>query len=146
MNGLVWKVISGGQTGADHAGLRAAKDSGINTGGTAPRNFMTEEGSKPELEIEFDSFSVGATKVTDVSVKSIVCLLEREYWIHPAGHERALRLFSFGGLSGGPAFIFRSIISEFVGIIYEYSKNYDYFLLSRVNSIEKDGKIAICGS
>ena len=98
------------------------------------------------LEVEFESFSLGATKVTDVSHKSIVCLLEREFWIHPAGHERALRLVSFGGLSGGPAFIFRSLVSEFVGIIYEYSENNEYFLLSRCSPIGKDGKIGSYGS
>lgn len=43
------KVISGGQTGADEAGLRAAVDAGIQTGGTAPANFMTEAGPNEQL-------------------------------------------------------------------------------------------------
>lgn len=48
------KVISGGQTGADYAGLLAAKDLGIATGGTAPRgwriqNFDGSEGTNPAL-------------------------------------------------------------------------------------------------
>lgn len=37
-------VISGGQTGADIAGLRAAREVGIPTGGFAPRGWMTEKG------------------------------------------------------------------------------------------------------
>lgn len=40
----VHKVISGGQTGADQAGLRAARDLGICTGGTAPADFYTDKG------------------------------------------------------------------------------------------------------
>ncbi len=43
------KVISGGQTGADIAGLRAAKISGLETGGWIPRGFRTETGSNPSL-------------------------------------------------------------------------------------------------
>jgi len=42
------KVISGGQTGADIAGLIAAKKCGLDTGGVCARNFQTEIGNKPE--------------------------------------------------------------------------------------------------
>jgi hypothetical protein len=42
------QVISGGQTGADIAGLRAAKRVGIPTGGTAPKGWETEDGPKPD--------------------------------------------------------------------------------------------------
>lgn len=46
---IITKVISGGQTGADLAGLRAAVACGIATGGTAPRHFKTEDGMRPNL-------------------------------------------------------------------------------------------------
>lgn len=46
----LYRVISGGQTGADQAGLIAAYRSGLQTGGTAPSNFYTEIGSNPILE------------------------------------------------------------------------------------------------
>jgi hypothetical protein len=36
------RVISGGQSGADQAGLRAARTAGILTGGTAPRGWLAE--------------------------------------------------------------------------------------------------------
>jgi len=42
------KVISGGQTGADLGGLKAAKASGIQTGGLIPSGFLTEVGPRPE--------------------------------------------------------------------------------------------------
>lgn len=38
------KVISGGQTGADQAGIFAAKDLGFATGGYAPKGYRTTDG------------------------------------------------------------------------------------------------------
>ena len=46
-------VISGGQTGADQAGLRAAKQLGYRTGGMMPLGYRTEDGPRPDLAIEF---------------------------------------------------------------------------------------------
>lgn len=43
------KIVSGGQTGADIAGLKFALEIGIPTGGWAPRGYINEEGKKPEL-------------------------------------------------------------------------------------------------
>ena len=45
------KVISGGQTGADQAGLLAAWRAGLETGGTAPAGFYTDTGNNPLLEV-----------------------------------------------------------------------------------------------
>ena len=44
------KVISGGQTGADRAGLECAKELGLETGGTAPSNYYTEDG--PDISLK----------------------------------------------------------------------------------------------
>lgn len=46
---MLKKIISGGQTGADRAGLDAARTLGLQTGGYAPANFRTEGGSDPSL-------------------------------------------------------------------------------------------------
>jgi hypothetical protein len=43
------KIVSGGQTGADRGGLQAGKKLGLETGGTAPRGFRTENGPDPSL-------------------------------------------------------------------------------------------------
>lgn len=43
------KIISGGQTGVDQLALKVGKYLGIETGGTAPKGFLTEEGSTPIL-------------------------------------------------------------------------------------------------
>ena len=42
----IFKIISGGQTGADKGGLIAAKKANIKTGGIAPKGFMTEAGKR----------------------------------------------------------------------------------------------------
>lgn len=47
------KVISGGQTGADQAGLIAAARFGIATGGWMPRGFETADGPNPQLAHRF---------------------------------------------------------------------------------------------
>ena len=46
---LAMKVISGGQTGSDQAGLAAAKELGLETGGWLPKGYMTAEGPRPDL-------------------------------------------------------------------------------------------------
>lgn len=50
---MIEKVISGGQIGADIAGLRAAKAAGIKTGGFAPRCFKTLIGPNLNLRTEY---------------------------------------------------------------------------------------------
>jgi len=44
------KVISGGQCGSDRGGIEAAKNFGIETGGTAPAGWRTWYGPAPELK------------------------------------------------------------------------------------------------
>src|SRR5262245_37269304 len=46
-------VVSGGQTGADQAGLIAARRFGIPTGGWMPKGFLTTTGPAPDLAREF---------------------------------------------------------------------------------------------
>lgn len=53
VNWKLEKVISGGQIGADIAGVRAAKVAGIPTGGYMPVGWITYNGLRPEYEQEF---------------------------------------------------------------------------------------------
>ncbi len=46
---MIERVITGGQTGADQRGPRAARPGGIPTGGWAPRGWLTEAGPAPSL-------------------------------------------------------------------------------------------------
>src|SRR5262245_12501737 len=50
---MLARVISGGQTGADQGGWRAARAVGIETGGWMPRGFLTEGGPRPAFAREF---------------------------------------------------------------------------------------------
>jgi hypothetical protein len=45
---MLERIISGFQTGADIAGIRAAQDVGFSTGGWMPRGWRTEVGPRPE--------------------------------------------------------------------------------------------------
>ena len=47
------KIVSGGQTGADRAGLAAGKALGLETGGWLPRGCWTEDGPMPSLVTEY---------------------------------------------------------------------------------------------
>ncbi len=51
---MIEKIISGGQTGADIAGLIVAKNFGLETGGWMPKGFLTQAGPKPEWAEMFD--------------------------------------------------------------------------------------------
>jgi hypothetical protein len=46
---MLTRIVSGGQTGVDQAGLYAAQILGIATGGWAPQGWMTERGPMREL-------------------------------------------------------------------------------------------------
>jgi hypothetical protein len=45
---MIAKVQSGGQTGTDVAGVRAARRLGIPTGGVMPKGWKTLDGPRPE--------------------------------------------------------------------------------------------------
>ena len=46
-------VVSGGQTGADRAGLLAAEALGIPTGGWMPRGYLASDGKHPDFAMRF---------------------------------------------------------------------------------------------
>jgi Circularly permutated YpsA SLOG family len=52
------KIISGGQTGADQAGWRAAKACGVPVGGWMPKGFLTEDGTHPEFAEQFGALEL----------------------------------------------------------------------------------------
>ena len=47
---MIIKVLSGGQTGVDKIGLEVARAMKIETGGTAPKNWITENGPDSTLK------------------------------------------------------------------------------------------------
>jgi hypothetical protein len=46
---MLERVVSGGQTGVDQAGWRAARACGLATSGWMPKTFLTEDGPRPEF-------------------------------------------------------------------------------------------------
>ena len=55
---MVFKIISGGQTGSDQAGWRAALNIGLETGGWMPHDFGTEDGPRPEFAQRYGAKTV----------------------------------------------------------------------------------------
>lgn len=64
------KVISGGQTGADRAGLEIAKRLGYKTGGTVPRGYRTSIG--PDLTLkEFGVVEHSSSRYPPRTIKNV---------------------------------------------------------------------------
>lgn len=62
------RVISGGQSGADRAGLEVARVLGIETGGTAPKGYRTEFG--PDLALR-DVFGLVESSSPDYASRTL---------------------------------------------------------------------------
>lgn len=88
-------IISGGQLGADRAGLQAAKDAGVNTGGWAPHGWKTLLGSEREL---LESFGLkehpvsGYPARTEQNVKESECTLIVSQSFSSAGTALTIKL------------------------------------------------------
>lgn len=58
---MIEKVVSGGQTGVDRAGLDAATAAGLPIGGYCPKGRLAEDGTVPEcyplIELESDRYA-----------------------------------------------------------------------------------------
>lgn len=68
---MLKKIISGGQTGADRAGLEAALILNIPTGGFCPRGFMTELGRDLSLR-KFRLKETDTFKYDERTVKNVL--------------------------------------------------------------------------
>lgn len=66
------KVISGCQTGADEAGLRAAHELGIPTGGTMPKGWKTQTGSRPDWGKKYGLSEHGSPKYPPRTRKNVI--------------------------------------------------------------------------
>lgn len=94
-------------------------------------------------EIIFDSWSNGASQVTSVHDQYLICQFEREYWVESFNYYgyKGRDLGDLGGLSGGPVFIYRELYWELIGIIYEFSQEFDLMYIRPMSLINKNGKI-----
>ena len=69
------KIISGGQTGADIAGLKIAKKYDFETGGNIPKGCLTLVGSKPEYIKLYD---MKETKTIDYPTRTMLNVIESD--------------------------------------------------------------------
>jgi hypothetical protein len=68
------KIISGGQTGADRAGLDAAKILGIPTGGFCPRGYLTEDGK----ELMLKKYGLKETRTNKYEIRTVKNVLSSD--------------------------------------------------------------------
>jgi len=92
-------------------------------------------------ELEFPSWSSGACRVEAVADDRFSCVFEREYWVTSFGQKHHMELKDLGGMSGGPAFIHRGLHWDFVGLIYEFSKEFDIMFFRPAALVCADGSI-----
>ena len=84
---MIEKIISGGQTGADQAGLDAAIELGITHGGWIPKGRKTEEGPLPA---KYKLKEMGTTSYPKRTEQNIL-------------NSDGTVIFTFGNLTGGSA-------------------------------------------
>ncbi len=86
---MLAKIISGGQTGVDQAALRAARECGLPTGGTAAKEWQTEDGPAPWLEefglVECERLGYPARTFANVKAAGLCVLLWAEGQEHSRG-------------------------------------------------------------
>jgi hypothetical protein len=121
------KIISGGQTGVDQAGLEAAKDLGYETGGHIPRGGRIDGGFDPTLITKYGLTETQATNYqerTELNVKnSDLTVIFQRKGIKSPGSDLTIRLakankkpFIVISTPDGPA-----AIAEFKAAIEKYN-------------------------
>ncbi|QXE87395.1 putative molybdenum carrier protein [Geomonas nitrogeniifigens] len=65
---MICKIVSGGQTGVDRAGLDAAMDAGIPVGGWCPKGRAAEDGTIPECYPLVEMETISYTSRTEQNV------------------------------------------------------------------------------
>ena len=95
-----------------------------------------------DADLLFGSFSVAATPVVAVHPGYFVVQFGRERWVASDWDPSAgPDLHDLGGMSGGPVFVERPLHFELVGIIKEFSQDYDLLYATRADLIRPDGSI-----
>jgi len=94
-------------------------------------------------EYSFPTFSVGTTPVAATNSDRVIVQFDREYWVSSFDYDKRddLGFDQLGGLSGGPAFVWRGLHFELVGIVYEFSPAFDLVMLRPACLLGADGKI-----
>lgn len=92
-------------------------------------------------ELSFNGFTGGCIFVTSTNERHFTIQLERQFWITKSEEgKNPTELFEFGGMSGGPVFIERTLPSGFhqfdlIGIIQEFSPTFDLLFATHARHI-----------
>lgn len=92
--------------------------------------------------LRFYSFSSGASEVVSVQDDLIVTSIQFDECITQINHGKVLG--SLGGMSGGPAFVWRDdtlLTAELVGFIFEHSDALDILRIRSASVLGADGRI-----
>jgi len=96
-------------------------------------------------ELSFGSYSSGASRVTAAHTDYLVCQFERGHWI---SHSFEPEPSNIRGMSGGPVFAIRQsgktgiVTHEFIGIIYEFSEDYELLYVRLAHVLDSNGRMA----
>ena len=92
-------------------------------------------------QLDFFSWSSGASLVSSGSDWQFVSAFQREYWVTSFAAKHQLDLRDLGGMSGGPAFINRGLYWDLVGLVSEYHEHYDAMFFASLRAVRADGTI-----
>jgi hypothetical protein len=90
--------------------------------------------------LEFASHGQGS-RVSDVGFVSFICECRREFWVNTSRLRDVDSLANLGGISGGPAFVWRSLHWDFAGVVREYSQDNHVVLIAHGGLIGANGII-----
>lgn len=135
---LLTMIISGGQNGADVAGLRAAKRVRLKTGGLMPKGFRTLDGPRPKYAelygmVEHESRDYPPRTFENVRVSDATIRLARNF--SSAGERCTLRAIEKYGkpyidVACGP------MMNEQVGEVIEFIRNHNPVILNIAGNSE----------
>jgi len=92
-------------------------------------------------ELEFCSWSSGASEIVSVSDFQFASVFQREYWVKSFGNSHYMDITALGGMSGGPVFIKRKLYWDFIGIVKEYHEAYDTVFFASLRFVQQNGTI-----
>lgn len=88
-------------------------------------------------EVEFGSFSSGGSEIHSVHDDYFYARIEMELNVDLLTDNKIVP--NLGGLSGGPAFIWRTLHCELAGFVQEYSQSYDLLYIRKAGVMNIDG-------
>jgi hypothetical protein len=92
--------------------------------------------------LEFASYSQG-TLVSDVAKDSFVCECKREFWVSRSDRREVESLENYGGISGAPAFVWRSLHWDFAGVVFEHWPMTDVVRIAHAGLIASNGTLGL---